>query len=95
MTYGFDLGRLKNTSTGMSYVDFFYYTTGTVNKTYDSPAFAFATDVKHFIMPAEDIPADKIPVFPTVSTSLSTANKRITLSVTGGNVNVNILVFVR
>lgn len=95
MSYGFDLGYLKTSSTGMSYVDKFAHSGGTTDKTYSSPAFEFATDVKCFVMPAENIPANKIPVFPEVTPTFSTANKTVSVHVNGGNVSVSILVFVR
>jgi hypothetical protein len=95
MSYGFDFGRLKSSSTGLSYVADFYYTGNYASQSYQSPAFEFATDVRFFIMPAEDVPADRVPVFPTVSANLSTANKTITVTASGGNVSLYILVFVR
>jgi hypothetical protein len=95
MSYGFDLGRLKSDSTGMSYVDKFDYSSGTVNKSYSSPAFEFATDVQAIVMPGVNVPANTIPVFPTVSTSFSNANKTISVSASGGNIQSTILVFVR
>ena len=95
MTYGFDLGRLKTSSTGMSYVDKFDYSGGDVSKTYTSPAFEFATDVKAFISPGINIPANTIPVFPAITTSFNNANKTISVSASGGNVPSTILVFVR
>lgn len=95
MTYGFDFGQLKSSSTGLSYVDEFYYTGNAASTTYISPAFQFATEVKCFILPAEDIPADKVPTFPSVTPTLSTATKTISVVASGGNVNLYILVFVR
>jgi len=95
MSYGFDLGYLKTSSTGMSYVDKFTHSGGTTSNTYSSPAFEFATDVKSFVMPAENIPPNRVPVFPTITTSLSTASKTISVQVIGGNVVVSVLVFVR
>lgn len=95
MTYGFDLGRMKSTSTGASYVDRFAYSSGTVTKTYTSPAFEFATGVTAFVLPGINIPASTIPVFPTVTTSLSTSGKSITVTASGGNIPSTILVFVR
>jgi len=95
MSYGFDLGRLKSTSTGLSYVDSFTYSGGGASKTYTSPAFEFATGVRTFVMPSINIGPETIPQFPTVSTSFSNATKSLSVSVSGGNISVTILVFVR
>lgn len=95
MSYGFDLGRIKSSSTGASYVDQFAHSGGTTNKSYTSPAFAFATDVKAVVTPGVNVPASTIPSFPTVTTSLNTATKTISVSASGGNIQVTILVFVR
>lgn len=95
MSYGFDLGRLKTSSTGASYVDSFAYTSGTVTKSYTAPAFEFATDVKAFILPGYNIPANQVPVFPTISATLNTGSKTIDVVASGGNVQSTILVFVR
>jgi hypothetical protein len=95
MSYGFDLGRLKTSSTGMSYVDRFTHSGGTTSKSYVSPAFEFATGVVAFVMPGENIPATKVPAFPTVSASFSNLTKSISVAANGGNVSVSILVFVR
>jgi len=95
MSYGFDLGRLKSSSTGMSYIDRIDYGGGNFSQEYTSPAFEFATGVKAFVTPGENVPATKVPTFPTVTTTLDKANKKITVAATGGNVRCNILVFVR
>ena len=95
MSYGFDLGRLKSTSTGASYVDSFSYSGGGDSKTYTSPAFEFATGVKAFIMPSVNIGPETVPQFPTVTTSFSNSSKSLYVTVSGGNVSVTILVFVR
>jgi hypothetical protein len=95
MSYGFDLGRLKTTSTGLSYVDSFAYGGGTVGKSYQAPAFEFATDVRAFVLPGVNIPANQVPVFPSVVTSLNQATKTIAVTASGGNVQSTILVFVR
>ncbi len=95
MSYGFDLGRLKSTSTGASFVDSFSYSSGTVTKSYTAPAFQFATDVKAFILPGINIPANQVPTFPTITTSLNTSTRTIDVTASGGNVPSTILVFVR
>lgn len=95
MSYGLDLGYLKTSSMGMSYVDSFTYSGGGLNKTYESPSFEFATSASCVIMPAENVPPNKIPAFPSVSAAVNNAEKKIAVRVTGGNVSVNILVFVR
>lgn len=95
MSYGFNLGRLRSDSTGMSYVDKFDYSGGTVTKTYTSPAFRFTTDVKAILLPTVNIPASTIPTFPTISTSFSVSDQSITVTASGGNVSSSILVFVR
>jgi hypothetical protein len=95
MSFGFDLGRLKSTSTGLSYVDSFAYGSGTVSKSYQAPAFEFATDVQAFILPGVNIPASQVPAFPSVVASLNPSTKTIVVSASGGNVQSTILVFVR
>lgn len=95
MSFGFDFGRLRSDSTGLSFVDRFDYFGGTVTRTYDSPAFEFATAAQAIILPQVNIAASTIPAFPSITASLSTANKRITVTATGGNVQSSILVFVR
>ncbi len=95
MSYGFDLGRLKTSSTGASYVDSFSYSSGTVTKSYTAPAFEFATDVKAFILPGINIPANQVPTFPIITTSLNVGSRTISVSASGGNVPSTILVFVR
>jgi hypothetical protein len=95
MSYGFDLGRLRTDSTGLSYVDRFTYAGGTVTRTYDSPAFEYATGAQAIILPQVETPANVIPQFPTITATLSTTNKRITVTASGGNIGASILVFVR
>lgn len=95
MSIGFDLGRLKSTSTGLSYIDRIDYTGGSVSQEYTSPAFEFATGARTFVTPGENVPATKVPTFPTVTATVDTANRKITVSASGGNVRCNILVFVR
>jgi hypothetical protein len=95
MNYGFDLGRLRSNSVGLSFVDRFLYSGGTENKIYESEAFEFATAAEAILLPQVDVPASTIPVYPTVSVALQVANKRIVVMATGGNVVSNILIFVR
>ncbi len=95
MSYGFDLGRLKSSSTGVSYIDRIDYGGGVVTQEYTSPAFEFATQAKAFVMPAANVAANVVPQFPVVTTTLDTANRKITVSASNGNVRCNILVFVR
>lgn len=95
MSFGFDLGRLKSSSTGASYVDSFAYNGSPVTKTYTAPAFEFATEVRTFILPGVNIPASQVPSFPTVTTSLNPGTRTIQVSASGGNVQSTILVFVR
>jgi hypothetical protein len=95
VSYGFDLGRLKTSSTGASYVDNFTYSGGTVEKSYQAPAFEFATEVRAFVLPGVNIPANQVPEFPSVATNLNTTNKTISVTASGGNVRSTILVFVR
>jgi hypothetical protein len=95
MSYGFDLGRLRTDSTGLSYVDRFTYTGGTINRVYSSEAFEFATGAQSIILPQSNTAANTIPIFPTITTSLSVANKQITVIASGGNVVSDVLVFVR
>lgn len=95
MSYGFDLGRLNSNSTGASYVDSFDYHGGSVEKSYSATAYEFATSVDTFILPAVNIPASQIPVFPTINTTINKDQKNIVVSVNGGNVSSTILVFVR
>lgn len=96
MSFGFDLGRLKSGSTGLSYVDRFDYAAGgTVTRQYSSEAFAYATGAQALLLPQLNIPANFVPQFPVISASLSTVNKTITVTVDGGNVSSTILVFVK
>ena len=95
MSYGFDLGRLRTDSTGLSYVDQFNYTGGTISQVYQSEAFEFATDAQAILLPQANTPASTIPVFPSISVSLSTTLKQITVTASGGNVVSTILVFVK
>lgn len=95
MTFGFDLGRLKSSSTGMSYIDRIDYGGGTMTQEYVSPAFEFATDAKVFVTPAINIPPSVVPAFPTITTTVDTSLRKITVSASGGNVRCNLLVFVR
>lgn len=95
MSFGFDLGRLKSGSTGLSFVSSFTYSGGSVSYNFDSEAFAYATGAQAIILPQVNIPASTVPTFPTVVASLSTANRRITVTASGGNVSSTILVFVK
>ena len=95
MSFGFDLGRLKSGSIGLSYVDRFNYAGGSVTRQYSSEAFAHATGAQAILLPQANIPANIVPQFPVVATHLSTANKTITVTVGSGNVASTILVFVK
>jgi len=95
MSVGFDLGYLKSSSTGLSYVNQFGHGGGTTNQSYTSEAFKLANAVAVFVSPAQNIPANVVPSFPSISTSLDTANGIVYVTASGGNVSVNILVFVR
>jgi hypothetical protein len=95
MSFGFDFGRLRSDSTGLSFVDRFTYLGGTVTRTYDSPSFEFATAAQAILLPQVNIAASTIPAFPTISASLSTTDRRITVTASGGSIQSTILVFVR
>lgn len=95
MSVGYDLGYLKSSSTGLSYIDRFAHSSGTTTKSYSSDAFSLASEVKVFVSPTQNIPASTIPTYPTISTSLNQATKSVSVTASGGNVSVNILVFVR
>ena len=95
MSYGFDLGRLKSTSTGVSYIDRIDYGGGVLTQEYTSPAFEFATSAKAFVTPAENVPPTTVATFPTVVVTLDKPNKKITVVASNGNVRCNVLVFVR
>jgi hypothetical protein len=94
MSFGFDLGRLRSDSTGLSYVSRFAHSGGNNNVVYTSEAFAFATRAQAILLPQVDVPASVVLQFPTVVVTLNTSLKRIAVSVSGGNVAANILVFV-
>lgn len=94
MAYGFDLGRLKSSSVGMSYVDRIAHSGETSTSTKTSTAFSYAKAVRTFTTPAQNVPSNIVPAYPTVSTSLDRSNGVLTVTVTGGNVSVNVLIFV-
>lgn len=94
MAYGFDLGRLKSSSVGMSYVDRIAHSGGTITRTKTSTAFAYAKAVRTFTTPAQNVPSNIVPSYPAVSTSLDRSNGVLTVTVSGGNVSVNVLIFV-
>jgi hypothetical protein len=95
MSVGYDLGNLKSSSTGLSYIDRFSHTSGTTSRSYSSAAFEVANSVEVFVSPAQNIPASTVPTFPTISTSLNKAGRSVSVTASGGNVSVIILVFVR
>lgn len=96
MSYGFNLGKLNSGSTGLSYVSSFTYTAGTsVTKEFTAEAFAFATGAQAILLPQVGVPASTVPKFPVIKSTLSTTNKKITVTVSGGNVSSTILVFVK
>jgi hypothetical protein len=95
MSVGFDLGYLKSSSTGLSYINQFSHLSGTTNRSYSSEAFKLANAVAAYVSPAQNIPASTIPSFPTISTSLNKTTGVVGVTATGGNVSVNILVFIR
>ena len=94
MSFGFDLGRLKSDSIGMSYVDRFVHTGGSTQKVYTSEAYAFATKAEVVLTPGIDIPASTIPEFPAITKVIDQSDKKITITVNGGNVSLTLLVFV-
>lgn len=95
MSYGVELGNLRSTSTGLSFVGSFDYTGGNSSIYYIAEAFEFATGAEAIVLPQVNIPANYIPQFPTVSVSVSNANKRVSVTANGGNVSSKILVFVK
>jgi len=95
MTYGFNLGKLNSDSIGLSYVSQFEYLGGSIVQTYTSEAFAFASGVEAILLPQTDVPANIIPIFPSIYTSLDTNNKVIAVGVSGGNISSTILVFIK
>lgn len=94
MAYGFDLGRLKSSSVGMSYVDRIAHNGGTSTSTKTSTAFSYAKAVRTFTTPAQNVPSNIVPAYPSVSTTLDRSNGVLTVTVSGGNVSVNVLIFV-
>jgi hypothetical protein len=95
LSIGFDIGRLKSGSTGLSFVAEFSYSGGTVTNEYTSEAFAYATGAQAILLPQVNIPASTIPTFPTITATLNTTNRKITVTAAGGNVTSTILVFVK
>lgn len=96
MSYGFDLGNLRSDAIGLSYVGKFTYAPGdSTAKDFVSDALAFATDTEVMVAPQVGISASTVPQFPSISATLSTADKRIRVTASGGNVKSTILVFVR
>jgi hypothetical protein len=51
LSIGFDIGRLKSGSTGLSFVAEFSYSGGTVTNEYTSEAFAYATGAQAILLP--------------------------------------------
>ena len=94
MAYGFDLGKLKSSSIGMSYVDRIWHTGGTSYSSRSSSAFSYANSVRTFVTPAADNPYTVIASYPSVSTSLDRNSGTVSVTVSGGNVAVNVLIFV-
>lgn len=95
MSVGFDLGSLRSDSTGLSYINQFSHFSGTTNQSYASEAFKLANEVAVYVSPTQNIPASTVPSFPAISTSLNKTSGLVGVTATGGNVSVNILVFIR
>jgi len=95
MSYGFLLGKLNSGSTGLSYVDRFTYSGGTQTREYTAEAFAYATGAQAILLPQANVPANTVPQFPTLSATVNTSTKRITVTASGGNISSTILVFVK
>lgn len=94
MSYGFDLGRLRSDSIGMSFVDRFVHSGGTTVKAYTSEAYAYATRVEVVMTPGVDIPASTVPVFPTISKQVSRSARTLSVTASGGNITLTLLIFV-
>jgi hypothetical protein len=95
MSFGFDFGRLRSDSTGLSFVGRVDYTGAPLSTTFDSPAYEYATAAQALLLPTVNIPAATIPVYPSVTATLNQTVGRITVSATAGNTPATILVFVR
>ena len=78
----------------MSYVDRIPHNGGTSTTIKTSTAFAYAKAVRTFTTPAQNIPSNIVPSYPSVSTALDRSNGVLTVTVSGGNVSVNVLIFV-
>lgn len=91
MTYGIEIGRLRLDGTGASYVDLVLHYGGTTIRTYTSTAIGLATYFTYFICPAQDIEATIVAAYPSVA--IKRINSTITVTVSGGNAAVNVLIF--
>lgn len=95
MNFGFDFGRLRSDSTGLSFVAQFPYTGQPETVIFESPAYEYATAAQALLLPTTNVTASTIPVYPSVVAALNQAAGRITVSATAGNTPATILVFVR
>lgn len=93
MSYGFEFGRLRSDSVATSFLDSFDHTSGTTNKTYTDDVYGYATGVVCYVNPAYNVTAQTIPEYPTASGYIS--GNIVSVTVTGGNVPVKVLVFIK
>ena len=95
MSFGFDFGRLRSDSTGLSFVARFPYTGQPETVIFDSPAYEYATAAQAILLPEVNTPANVVPQYPVITATLSQVQGRITVTATAGNIVATILVFVR
>lgn len=91
MTYGLDLGKLRLDGTGSSYIDFVPHSGGSTIKAYTSEAIGLATYFTYFICPAQNIGSTTVAIYPSVA--ISRAGSTITVTISGGDATVNVLIF--
>lgn len=95
MSFGFDFGRLRSDSTGLSFVGQIAHVGNAETAIFESPAYEYATAAQSITLPGTNVPANVVPQYPIVTTSLSQQTGRITVSISASNIVANILVFVR
>ncbi len=95
MSYGFDLGNIQSDSIGLSYVDAFDYTVGTVTKTYTFPLGCPVTQVNIYLTPSYTLDAENVVEYPTVTHTLVDNVLTVVATSTHTYQGIKIMVLVR
>jgi hypothetical protein len=95
MSFGFDFGRLRSDSTGLSFVGQIAHVGNVETAIFDSPAYEYATAAQSIILPSTNTPANVVPQYPIVTTTLNQQAGRLTVNISASNIVATILVFVR